>query len=612
MSKIQSIWSKADRFLSLSRKIFINSLTAIFLIVITLAILGGIGSSFIPEEKIDTKNKILWFKPIGVVVDSSVSSTSSFDSLLLGSADIKQHELNDLLEVLNNAATDENLSAVYVNVTELGMYYASAFEIANAVKNIRDNGKRVIAYGENFGNQAYLISSQANEIILNKYGQLSSFGFSRKREYVKDLYKNIKLNQHVFIAGDWKTGPEPFTRNNMSEEDKAQWNDFAAPLWQKMTDLMENGRNLTDGTMQEYGDGFWNLALSEPEVSQIAFNWGLVDYVFTSEELRQWFFEEFPNAENDINKLPDSISIYDYLSTIESEENDSKNKIAVINIEGSITTGESSYGIAGSETIVKNVRKAIKDNSVKALVIRVNSPGGGVYASELITNSLKEFKETGRPIVSSMGDIAASGGVWVTTLSDEIWAKKETLTGSIGVYGLLTTIEGLYDWAGVQVDGVSSTEAAQWDNRSNMPENVTNAIQASVDNTYEKFVTKVSENRDMRYEEVHAVAKGRIWSGEKASQLGLVDNIGDLDDAISSASSLANIKDYKVISYVKELEPFEIFISELLDNLDVKINLSQKTKSVINFFSDQYNFIDSDKDINIISYCFGCEYFSTK
>ena len=612
MSKVQSIWSKADRFLSLSRKIFINSLTAIFLIVITFAILGSIGSSFIPEEKIDTKNKILWFKPIGVVVDSSVSSASSFDSLLLGSADIKQHELNDLLEVLNNAATDENLSAVYVNVTELGMYYASAFEIANAVKNIRDNGKRVIAYGENYGNQAYLISSQANEIILNKYGQLSSFGFSRKREYVKDLYKNIKLNQHVFIAGEWKTGPEPFTRNSMSEEDKAQWNDFAAPLWQKMTDLMENGRNLTDGTMQEYGDGFWKLALSEPEVSQIAFNWGLVDYVFTSEELRQWFFEEFPNAENDINKLPDSISIYDYLSTIESEENDSKNKIAVINIEGSITTGESSYGIAGSETIVKNIRKAIKDNSVKALVIRVNSPGGGVYASELITNSLKEFKETGRPIVSSMGDIAASGGVWVTTLSDEIWAKKETLTGSIGVYGLLTTIEGLYDWAGVQVDGVSSTEAAQWDNRSNMPENVTNAIQASVDNTYEKFVTKVSENRDMRYEEVHAVAKGRIWSGEKASQLGLVDNIGDLDDAISSASSLANIKDYKVISYVKELEPFEIFISELLDNLDVKINLSQKTKSVINFFSDQYNFIDSDKDINIISYCFGCEYFSTK
>ena len=612
MSKVQSLWSKADRFLSLSRKIFINSLTAIFLIVITFAILAGIGSSFVPEEKIDTKNKILWFKPIGVVVDNSVSSSSSLDSLLLGTADIKQHELDELLEVLNGAATDENLSAVYINVTELGMYYASAFEIANAVKNIRENGKRVIAYGENYGNQAYLISSQANDVILNKYGQLSSFGFSRKREYVKDLYKNIKLNQHVFIAGEWKTGPEPFTRNNMSEEDKVQWNDFAVPLWQKMTDFMENGRNLTNGTIQDYGDGFWELALSEPEVSQIALNSGLVDYVFTSEELRRWFFEEFPNTENDINKLPDSISIYDYLSTIESEKNDSKNKIAIVNIEGAIATGESSYGIAGSDTIVKNIRKAIKDNSVKALVLRVNSPGGGVYPSELITNSLKEFKETGRPIVSSMGDIAASGGVWVTTLSDEIWAKKETLTGSIGVYGLLTTTEGLYDWAGVQVDGVSSTEAARWDTRSDMPENVTNAIQASVDSTYEKFVTKVSENRDMRYEEVHAVAKGRICSGEKASQLGLVDFLGNLDDAVSSASSLANLENYKVITYVKELDPFEVFLSELLDNLDIKINLSQKTKTMINFFSNQYNFIDIDEDINITSYCFECEYFFTK
>ena len=612
MSKVQSLWSKADRFLSLSRKIFINSITAIFLIVITFAILAGIGSSFVPEEKIDTKNKILWFKPIGVVVDNSVSSSSSLDSLLLGTADIKQHELDELLEVLNGAATDENLSAVYINVTELGMYYASAFEIANAVKNIRENGKRVIAYGENYGNQAYLISSQANDVILNKYGQLSSFGFSRKREYVKDLYKNIKLNQHVFIAGEWKTGPEPFTRNNMSEEDKVQWNDFAVPLWQKMTDFMENGRNLTNGTIQDYGDGFWELALSEPEVSQIALNSGLVDYVFTSEELRRWFFEEFPNTENDINKLPDSISIYDYLSTIESEKNDSKNKIAIVNIEGAIATGESSYGIAGSDTIVKNIRKAIKDSSVKALVLRVNSPGGGVYPSELITNSLKEFKETGRPIVSSMGDIAASGGVWVTTLSDEIWAKKETLTGSIGVYGLLTTTEGLYDWAGVQVDGVSSTEAARWDTRSDMPENVTNAIQASVDSTYEKFVTKVSENRDMRYEEVHAVAKGRIWSGEKASQLGLVDFLGNLDDAVSSASSLANLENYKVITYVKELDPFEVFLSELLDNLDIKINLSQKTKTMINFFSNQYNFIDIDEDINITSYCFECEYFFTK
>ncbi len=612
MSKVQSVWSKADKFLTLSRKIIINIATVVVLVVITFSLIGGIGSFFSEEENISTEDKILWFKPVGVVVDSSSSSSASFDALLLGSTDVQQHELEDLIKVLKNAADDESLAAIYINVSELGMYYASAFELANAVKNIKDKGKRVIAYGQNYGNNAYLISSQANEIILNKYGQVSSFGFSRKREYVKDLYENIKLNQHVFIAGEWKTGPENFTRNNMSEEDITQWNEFANPLWKKMTDFMESGRNLDSGTIQNYGDSFWTSALDEPEVAQIALNEGLVDMVFTVEDLRHWFFDEYPNKDNDKNKLPDSISIYDYLSTIESEENDSKNKIAVINIEGAISTGESSYGIAGSDTIVKNIRKAIKDDSVKALVLQVNSPGGGVYPSELITNALNEFKETNRPIVSSMGDIAASGGVWVTTLSDEIWAKEETLTGSIGVYGVLTTIENLYDWAGVQVDGVSSTDAANWDNRFAMPENVTNAIQAGVDDIYDKFVNKVSANRNMRYEEVHAIAKGRIWSGEKALQLGLIDKIGDLDDALESASNMAEIDDYKVVRYFKELDPFEIFINELLDNLDIKFEFGNRSKQIINLLNSEYKFINKDKNVDMVSFCFECEYFSTK
>ena len=612
MSKVQSVWSKADKFLTLSRKIIINIATVVVLVVITFSLIGGIGSFFSEEESISTEDKILWFKPVGVVVDSSSSSSASFDALLLGSTDVQQHELEDLIKVLKNAADDESLAAIYINVSELGMYYASAFELANAVKNIKDKGKRVIAYGQNYGNNAYLISSQANEIILNKYGQVSSFGFSRKREYVKDLYENIKLNQHVFIAGEWKTGPENFTRNNMSEEDITQWNEFANPLWKKMTDFMESGRNLDSGTIQNYGDSFWTSALDEPEVAQIALNEGLVDMVFTVEDLRHWFFDEYPNKDNDKNKLPDSISIYDYLSTIESEENDSKNKIAVINIEGAISTGESSFGIAGSDTIVKNIRKAIKDDSVKALVLQVNSPGGGVYPSELITNALNEFKETNRPIVSSMGDIAASGGVWVTTLSDEIWAKEETLTGSIGVYGVLTTIENLYDWAGVQVDGVSSTDAANWDNRFAMPENVTNAIQAGVDDIYDKFVNKVSANRNMRYEEVHAIAKGRIWSGEKALQLGLIDKIGDLDDALESASNMAEIDDYKVVRYFKELDPFEVFINELLDNLDIRFDFGNRSKQILNLLNSEYKFINKDKNVDMVSFCFECEYFNTK
>ena len=612
MNKPKSIWSKADNFLSLIRKLLLNAVTAIVLIIITFSILGSIGSIFTDDDSIDTNGKVLWFKPTGVVVDSVVNTAPSLDSLLLGDTSTEQHELKDLLTVLNSAAEDESLAAIYINVSELGMYYASAFEIANAVKNIRDNGKRVIAYAENFGNQAYLISSQADTVMVNEYGSVSAFGFARKREFYKDLYENINLNYNVFVAGDFKSGPEPYTRNSMSEEDKLAWNEFANPLWLKMTQMMESGRNLNNGTIQDYGDKLWEMSIENPEIAQIALELGMVDMVVSREELRHWMYKEFPNENKDKNELPDSISIYEYLSLVDEVQNNSENKIAIVNVEGTIVTGEASYNVAGSDTIVKNIRNAIKDNSVKALVLRVNSPGGDVWASELITNALNEFKSSGRPIVTSMGDIAASGGVWVTTLSDEIWAKEETITGSIGVYGIIPTLDGIYEWAGIQVDGVTSTKAGEWDERLPMPEYVTKAIQAGIDHTYDKFVSKVAENRMVPDKEILSIAGGRIWSGEKAVQLGLVDKIGDLNDAIESAASFADLDDYMVVSYSKEMDPFDLFINELLNSFGSKISVGSEIKMLSKIIDSNYKFIDLDKKINTAIYCFECEYFSSE
>ena len=283
MNKPQSLWAKADRFLSLIRKLLLNSVTAIILIIITFSIIGGVGSMFVKDEVVNAEGKVLWFKPSGVVVDSIIDSTPSFESLVLGGTLVEQHELKDLLKVLNTAAKDESLAAVYINVSELGMYYASAFEIANAVKNIKDSGKRVIAYAENFGNQAYLISSQADTVMVNEYGSVSAFGFARKREFYKDLYENINLNYNIFVAGDFKSGPEPYTRNSMSEQDKLAWNDFANPLWLKMTQMMESGRGLNQGTIQNYGDTLWEKSLDNPELAQIALELGMVDMVVSRE-----------------------------------------------------------------------------------------------------------------------------------------------------------------------------------------------------------------------------------------------------------------------------------------------------------------------------------------
>jgi len=611
MSDKQSIWSKADSFLTKTRKIIVNSLTALVLIFITFAILGGVGSLFDSPKEIDAKDKVLWFKPIGVVVDSEVSGSGSFDIetiIASGGDQVEQHELQDLLDVLNHAATDDSLAAIYVNVSELGMYWSSAFKIAEAVKNIRDNDKRVIAYAENYANASYLISSQASEVLINEYGAVSAFGLTRKREYYKELFKNLKINYNVFTAGDFKSGPEPYTRDSMSENDKLAWNEFADPMWEKMTGMMETARNLPDGTMQNYGDNAWEMMTDNPEAAEVALELGLVDMVVTREEIRLWMYEQFPNSDEDKYSFPDSVSIYDYLSLIksESETNESDNKIAVINVEGAITTGEVAFGVAGSDTIVDNIQAATQDDSVKALVLRVNSPGGGVWASELITNALNEFKETGRPIVSSMGDIAASGGVWVTTSSDEIFAEEDTLTGSIGVYGIVPTLDGIYDWAGIKVDGTSSTKSAEWDERQAMPDYVKNAIQASIENTYKKFVSKVAENRGMDYEEVLPIAGGRIWAGYKALELGLVDKIGGLDEAVKSAAKRAEIEDYEIKNYKKPMDPFEVFLNELLDNINIDINVDPRLK-LINKSLRKHQKLLEPENKNILLYCFECE-----
>ena len=611
MSDNQSIWSKADSFLTKTRKIIVNSLTALVLVLITISILGGVGSLFDKPEKVDTKDKVLWFKPIGVVVDSEVNGSGSLDieSIISSGGDqVEQHELQDLLDVLNHAATDESLAAVYVNVSELGMYWSSAFKIAEAVKNIRDNDKRVIAYAENYTNASYLISSQANEVLINEYGQVSAFGLTRKREYYKDLYKNLKINYNVFTAGDFKSGPEPYTRDSMSENDKLAWNEFADPMWKKMTNMMEAARNLPDGTLQNYGDNAWEMMTDNPEAAEVALKLGLVDMVVTREEIRLWMYEQFPNSDEDKYSFPESVSIYDYLSLIEdkNETIDSRNKIAVINVEGAITTGETAYGIAGSDTIVDNIQEATKDDSIKALVLRVNSPGGGVWASELITNALNEFKDTGRPIVSSMGDIAASGGVWVTTSSDEIFAEENTLTGSIGVYGIVPTLDGIYDWAGIKVDGTSSTKSAEWDERQAMPDYVKNAIQASIENTYKKFVSKVADNRGMDYEEVLPIAGGRIWAGYKALELGLVDKIGGLDEAVKSAAERAELEDYVIKSYKKPMDPFEVFLDKLLDNIKININIDPRLKLINKSLKKHQKLLESENK-NILLYCFECE-----
>ena len=608
MEKAKSIITFVDNLLGKFRRVFLNIFTVLLLMLITLGIFGSLGSLFESDE-IETEDQILYLEPNGVIVDKAINRNDPFEEFEIFGSSTNQIELENILKVINNAGTDDDLKAIYLDVDGLRAYYTSALKIADALYKARENGKEIIAYTSGLGTTNYLIASQANEVILEKdaYGSVTPFGFSRVRQYQKDFFENIKVDMNVYAAGDFKSGPEGFTRNDMSETDRLAWVEFVTPVWEKYKAMMETGRGFDPGTIQYIGDNYHLLATENGgDDNETALAVGLVDKLMTKQEIRNYMIEKF-GSEDDY-EWPEGITGREYLSTLEDEEisrkqqrAQDKNKIAVIHVEGAIVTGGIDFNTAGSGGIVKNINKARDDKNVKGIILRVNSPGGDVYASSMITNALEEFQSTGRPVYTSMGDIAASGGVWVTTTSEEIWAEDTTLTGSIGVYSIIPDVSPLENWAGINYDGVSMTKAGDiYDLSRGMNEELNKQFRENTENFYREFVTKVAENREMEYSEVLKFAGGRIWRGDTALELGLVDKLGSLDDAIDSMVTKLELEDYKVFSYNTEVE-FEFDLNLLIQN-----KLPSQIQDLLNEISGLNRMLLSGEDRYVVAYCFDC------
>ena len=608
MEKAKSIITFVDNLLGKFRRVFLNIFTVLLLMLITVGIFGSLGSLFESDE-IETEDQILYLEPNGVIVDKAINRNDPFEEFEIFGSSTNQIELENILKVINNAGTDDDLKAIYLDVDGLRAYYTSALKIADALYKARENGKEIIAYTSGLGTTNYLIASQANEVILEKdaYGSVAPFGFSRVRQYQKDFFENIKVDMNVYAAGDFKSGPEGFTRNDMSETDRLAWVEFVTPVWEKYKAMMETGRGFDPGTIQYIGDNYHLLATENGgDDNETALATGLVDKLMTKQEIRNYMIEKFGSEED--YEWPEGITGREYLSTLKDEEisrkqqrAQDKNKIAVIHVEGAIVTGGIDFNTAGSGGIVKNINKARDDESVKGIILRVNSPGGDVYASSMITNALEEFQSTGRPVYTSMGDIAASGGVWVTTTSEEIWAEDTTLTGSIGVYSIIPDVSPLENWAGINYDGVSMTKAGDiYDLSRGMNEELNKQFRENTENFYREFVTKVAENREMEYSEVLKFAGGRIWRGDTALELGLVDKLGSLDDAIDSMVTKLELEDYKVFSYNPEVE-FEFDFNLLIQN-----KLPSQIQDLLNEISGLNRMLLSGEDRYIVAYCFDC------
>ena len=612
MEKAKSIFTFIDNLLEKFRRIFLNIFTVLLLMLITLGIFGSLDSLFQSDE-IETKDQVLYLEPNGVIVDKAINKNDPFEEFEIFGSSPNQIELENILKVINNAGTDDNLKAIYLDVDGLRAYYTSALKIADALYAARKNGKEIIAYTSGLGTTNYLMASQATEVILEKdaYGSVLPFGFSRVRQYQKDFFENIKVDMNVYAAGDFKSGPEGFTRNDMSETDRLAWLEFVTPVWNKYKAKMEAGRGFDSGTIQYIGDNYHLLATENGgDDNETALAVGLVDKLMTKQEIRNYMIEKF-GSEDDY-EWPEGITGREYLSTLKDEDiskkqqrAQDKNKIAIIHVEGAIVSGAIDFNTAGSGGIVKNINKARDDENVKGIILRVNSPGGDVYASSMITNALEEFQSSGRPVYTSMGDIAASGGVWVTTTSEEIWAEDTTLTGSIGVYSIVPDVSPLENWAGINYDGVSMTKAGDiYDLSRGMNEELNKQFRENTENFYKEFVTKVANNRNMEYSEVLKFAGGRIWRGDTALELGLVDKLGSLDDAIDSMVKKLELEDFKVFSYNTEVE-FEFDLNLLIQN-----KLPSQINDLLNEISGLNRMLLSGEDRYVVAYCFDCGFKS--
>ena len=609
MKKIKNVISFVENLLGKLRKLFVNTLTVLFLMLITFGFLFSLGESLFESDKVETEDQILYLEPKGVIVDKAILTNDPFEEFEIFESSINQIELENFLKIIKSAGTDDDLKAIYLDVDGLSAYYTSALKIADALYEARENGKEIIAFTSGLGTTGYLMASQATEIILEKdtYEPVLPFGFSRVRLYQKDFFENIKVNMNVYAAGDFKSGPEGYTRNDMSETDRFAWLEFITPIWEKYKSKMEIGRGFESGRIQYIGDNY-PLLVSENngDNNETSLSTGLVDKLMSEQETRNYLIEKYGSEEE--YERPEGISGREYLSTLKEEDISNKqkrvqekNKIAIIHVEGAIVTGDIGFNTAGSGGIVKKINKARDDENVKGIVLRVNSPGGDVYASTMITNALEEFQSTGRPVITSMGDIAASGGVWVTTTSEEIWAENTTLTGSIGVYGVYPDLSPLAKWAGINYDGISMTKAGEiYDVRRGMNEEINKQFREGIENFYKDFVTKVANNREMDFSEVLKVAGGRIWRGDKALELGLVDKLGSLDDAINSMVTKLELEDYKAFSYNNEVE-FEDYLNSLIQGM-----VPTQIQGLLNEISGLNRMFLSEKERYIVAYCFDC------
>jgi protease-4 len=471
--------------------------------------------------------------------------------------------LSDLVQVIRSAGSDTRIQALVLQPEKLGSAaFSHLQEVARALQAFKESGKPIYAMAGNYSQGQYYLASIADDIMLNPFGSVSLEGFGTWQLYFQAALEKVGVQAHVFRVGTYKAAVEPFERNDMSPEARSNFNELFGDLWEQYLREVEAARGLPRNaipTLLETYDQV--LARYQGDGAAMALGEGLVDRLGSAAENEAYI----DAAVNDgADPLP-LVGYQHYLRTLRAPAvTPGAGRVGLIVASGEIVDGEALPGAIGGDTLAGLIREAREDDSLAALVLRVDSPGGSAFASEVIRGELEAFKKTGRPLVVSMGSLAASGGYWISTAADEIWASSSTITGSIGIYGVLPTFDQTFAKIGLAVDGTGTTSlsgaAAVGRPLSPLFER---SMQLSIEHGYQRFITLVAESRGMTLDAVDAVAQGQVWTGMHAREIGLVDEIGDLDQALQSAAETAGLSLYSVVPLDVPLGPFERLLVQL-------------------------------------------------
>lgn len=553
---MKEFFTNLMRWMDRTRRVLVNGLFLLMLIILTVAI-------FATRPSVPDGAALILDLKGALVEEMTLPAPGDFP---FGFAAPVQTRMQDLLDAINDARDDERIRVLVLKLDELQRApLAKLQDLRHAIEAFKEAGKIVVASGANFSQSQYYLAATANKVFLHPMGIVALTGFGIYRNYFKDALDRMHINVTVFRAGDYKSAVEPFVRNDMSDMDREANRAWLEVLWRYYKEDVAAMRGIRPERLQAILDhpGKY-LQQHGGSIAELARAEGLVDAIADAHGVRSHIAGILGQEEAD-QDYP-SIHYRDYLRAVDAHHApESDQLVAVIAASGPILDGEQPAGMVGSETLADMLRQARLDEQIKAVVLRVDSPGGSALASEAIRREVLRVREAGKPVVVSMGSVAASGGYWVAAAADEIWAAPTTLTGSIGVFGLFGDIhQGLHN-LGIHTDGLGTTEIAGG-LRVDRPMNskLAKAFQLSVDDIYRRFLDIVAEGRDIPISKTKALAQGRVWSGVDAKNNGLVDHLGDLEMAVEAAAVRAGISDDYDKIWIRPAKGFAELLAEQL------------------------------------------------